>query len=275
MSKETNVKQRFDGMAKWYDDVIRQATLPYARHILSIMPPITPTSIIHDNACGTGLVTFEILSRFPPGPNVARPTIYATDISEGMISSLQGLLASRSDLTSSIHVSVQDAMSLSPFSSETFTHSIMNFALSFVPDATCAAREIFRTLKTGGTMAVTTWHMNGLVDLIHRTQKTIRPDLPERGFHLQEWVEEGKLRTTLEQAGFEPSKIRIEAKEENSWPVETVMKVMMSDFTVGARNGLTDEEKERWGEVAWECLLESEKNSGMVRTVAWVAVAKK
>ena len=53
------------------------------------------------------------------------------------------------------------------------------------------------------------------------------------------------------------------------------MKVMMSDFTAGARNGLTDEQKERWGEVARECLLESEKNSGMVRTAAWVAIAEK
>lgn len=275
MSEETNVKQRFDGLARIYDDTIGQATLPYVRHILSIMPPITPTSTIHDNACGTGLVAFEILSHFPAGPDAARPTIHATDCSEGMISSLQELIASRSDWSSSIHASVQDAMSLSPFPDETFTHSIMNFALFFVPDADRAAREIFRTLKIGGAVAVTTWHMNGFVDLIHRTQKAIRPDLPELSFLWAEWAEEGKLRTTLEKAGFEAGKIRIEAKEDNSWPVETVMKLMKSDFTVGAKNGWSDEEKERWSEVARECLLESEKNSGTVRTMAWVAVAEK
>jgi ubiquinone/menaquinone biosynthesis C-methylase UbiE len=275
MSKETNFKQRFNEMARMYNLTIGQVSIVYARHILSIIPPITPASTIHDNACGTGIVSFEILSHFGPGPDARRPTIHATDFSEAMISSLQEQIASREDWRSSIHASVQDSQSLSSIPDETFTHSITNFALFIIPDADSAAREIFRTLKKGGTAALTTWNVNGFVDLMHRTQKAIRPDLPELIIYDKEWTTEGKLCATLEKAGFEPGKIRITAVEDRSWPVETVLKLNMSDFTAGARNAWSDDEKAPWGDAARKCLMLSEKESGTVRTVAWVALVEK
>jgi hypothetical protein len=53
------------------------------------------------------------------------------------------------------------------------------------------------------------------------------------------------------------------------------MLLMMSPFTVGAKEGWSDEEKGRWAEAAKECLTGNEKRTGTVKVVAWVAVATK
>jgi len=267
MSKETDFKQRFNNAAAAYTHTFGQISLVYARHILDALSPIDPAAIIHDNASGPGTVASEIVSRFPNAP---RPTIHATDFSEAMILGVQDNIASQENILAS----VMDSESLT-FKDNTFTHSITNFALFIFPNPDKAAREIFRTLKPGGRAVATTWKANGFLDLVHRTQKRIRPDLPELVIYDNEWTESDKLLNTLANAGFDAGKIRIEAKEDNSWPVETVMRLAMSDFTAAARKGWSEEEKERWGDVARECLTSSEKQTGTVRMVAWVAIATK
>jgi ubiquinone/menaquinone biosynthesis C-methylase UbiE len=270
MSKETDFRKHFNTMATMYTTTFGQISGAYARHILDILSSISASSTIHDNASGPGIVTTEILSRFP---STARPSIHATDFSEAMISGLKDSIASQG-WQDSVQASVMDSESLA-FEDDSFTCSITNFSLMIFPDGEKAAREIFRTLRPGGTAVVTTWKENGFIDLIHRTQKRIRPDLPELIIYDKEWTEASKLQRTLESAGFESRKIRIEAKEENSWPIETVMKLMIADFTAEARKGWSDEEKGRWNQTARDCLLESEKRAGTVRMVAWITVATK
>lgn len=112
------------------------------------------------------------------------------------------------------------------------------------------------------------------MDLIHRTQAAIRPDLPKLMIYGAEWTEERKLRETLEKAGFEGAKIRID-EVEKWWSTEIVMRLMMSEFAAKAKEGWTEEEKGRWAGCARGCLTKGEKEGGMVRMVGWVAVATK
>jgi ubiquinone/menaquinone biosynthesis C-methylase UbiE len=159
------------------------------------VPAITSTSIIHDNASGPGTVAREIMSHFPHAP---RPTIRTTDFPEVMISGLQEDIASMG-WQESILASIMDSESLA-FDDDTFTHSITNFALFILPSPEKAARDIFRTLKPGGTAALTAWKANGFVDLIHRTQKRIRPDLPELIIYDEEWNKSSKLQSNSSEA---------------------------------------------------------------------------
>jgi ubiquinone/menaquinone biosynthesis C-methylase UbiE len=266
MSKEIDFKQIFNDWAPRYMDTFGQLSLVYARHILDSLSPIDPAAIIHDNATGPGTVAFEIVSRFPNAP---RPTIHATDFSEGMIDNIASQDSQKNILTS-----VMDSESLT-FKDNTFTHSITNFAIFLFPNPDKAASEIFRTLKPGGTAIVTTWKDMAYLDLLHRTQKRIRPDHPELILYDNEWDESNKLLNTLVNAGFDVEKIRIQAKEDNSWPVEKAMRLAISDVTEWARKELSEEENERWGDVLKECLTSSEKQTGTIRVVAWVAVATK
>lgn len=62
-----------------------------------------------------------------------------------------------------------------PSQMERFTHSITSFALSYILDLVAAVAEIHRTLRPDGTAALTTWKVNGVVDLVHRVQQSLRP----------------------------------------------------------------------------------------------------
>jgi hypothetical protein len=77
-----------DKFASTYEDVSTPMK-GIATHLLSISSPLNPSSIIHDNASGPGIVTGEILQlpRFTHSTN--HPSIHATDISPAMIRALE------------------------------------------------------------------------------------------------------------------------------------------------------------------------------------------
>jgi ubiquinone/menaquinone biosynthesis C-methylase UbiE len=208
MSKEHDFKSQFNAAAPFYDRTFRPVSEPYAQHIIDILPDITSTSIIDDNAASPGVVASQVLARFPQGP---RPRIEATDFSEALISALQDRIA-KEGWQDCLRASVMDSQELA-FEGETFTHSIMNMAVFIIPDADKAVSEIWRTLKPGGTAVLTSFKENGLVGLIQRAQTYIRPNSPKFSFYDQQWVKADKLKSTLEKAGFDAGKIRIEAKE--------------------------------------------------------------
>jgi ubiquinone/menaquinone biosynthesis C-methylase UbiE len=138
MAQETNFKQRFNTMATMYNLTFGQISLPYAKHILTLLPPITPTSTIHDNASGPGTVALEILSHYRPHPFSPRPTIHPSDFSAALIAGLDDQLATHDQWAKCIHTSIQDSQALS-FDDNMFTHSIMNFSLFIMPNAERAA----------------------------------------------------------------------------------------------------------------------------------------
>lgn len=84
-----------------------------------------------------------------------------------------------------------------------FTHSITNLGLLFFGDAGAGAREIWRTLRPGGTALVTCWKCLGYDAVIWEAQRAVRPDaqvfrvpIPKR------WFEAGWLEETLREGGF-------------------------------------------------------------------------
>jgi len=270
MSKEHDYKRQFNAVAARYNATFGLISRVYAQHIVEIITDITSESTIHDNAAGTGIVSSLILTRFH---QTNRPQIQATDFSEEMILSLQDQI-SEQGLQDCLHAAVMDSQELG-FEDEKFTHSIMNFAIFILNDPDMAAHEIWRTLKPGGTAVVTTWKENGFVDWIHRTQKSVRPDLPLFAVYDEEWQTAEKLQGTLERAGFDADKIRIEAIEDHSWPTNAVMKLMLSEFTSTAKKGWSDEDKDRWETAVRDCMTESEKATGTTKMVAWIALATK
>jgi ubiquinone/menaquinone biosynthesis C-methylase UbiE len=65
------------------------------------------------------------------------------------------------DWAAQVQSEVMDAQELK-YPDDKFTHSFTNFALMAIPDPAKAAKQIYRTLKPGGTAALTTWKQLGL-----------------------------------------------------------------------------------------------------------------
>ena len=128
--------------------------------VKTITPPLTSTSYILDNACGTGVFTEEVIARIPDAH------IMASDIAPGMARKVRDLAKSRG--WSNVETAVQDMRDLDQFGDETFTHVVTNFALVMLKeqdDLLKTAKELYRVLQDGGVCVTTSWA--GMFHLLH------------------------------------------------------------------------------------------------------------
>lgn len=193
-SVQLKMANPFTRMAETYETIFPAMRL-FAADAVSLAPPITAKSVVHDNGCGPGIVTAEILSRHqrqatpdhqlrkqplqqtwqqqrrrfqqqghhqPSHPPEA-PRIEATDISPVMASA-----AARRGPT--VRSQVMDSRELSGFDDAIFTHSFSNFVVLGMSEADVArvVSEMRRTLKPGGVAVLTAWRALGYLDVFEQ-----------------------------------------------------------------------------------------------------------
>lgn len=197
-----------------YEDSTGGCTRDLARHIITLAGPIVSGSVIHDNACGPGIVAQEIvgrdvLSQTPRNPNM-NLTIHCTDRSEAMVEltregygGCESANAMRDSFPNvSVDFTVAPAESL-PFPDNTFTHSFTNCGILHFDDGLAGAREILRTLKPGATAVVTSWKELMAFEIVREAQRAcghpeplFRPPVDEK------WFNGETLENVLKDAGF-------------------------------------------------------------------------
>ncbi|KAK6338166.1 hypothetical protein TWF696_001636 [Orbilia brochopaga] len=144
----------FDEMAKRYDRGLGGANLQIVQKLLERCGdecPLTAESVVHDNACGPAVVTRAILEFCTTQPS----RIYATDYAQGMID-IASLHQQQADWQN-VTVELMNGQNLS-FDSNTFTHSISSLGVFMFPDEEKGLSEMYRTLKPGGWIGVTSWN---------------------------------------------------------------------------------------------------------------------
>ena len=127
------------------------STLQIAHEALKHLPPITPTSIIHDTACGDGAITSAILENLD---TLTHPQqIYASDIDETLLATLRY----KADANGWHVITALMPMQALLYPDKLFSHVIINCALFRLSDADAvlACKEMHRTLQHGGTGVVT------------------------------------------------------------------------------------------------------------------------
>jgi ubiquinone/menaquinone biosynthesis C-methylase UbiE len=181
-----------------------------ASQLLHLPPQVTSSSVIHDNACGPGIVTGQILSlpEFADGKQL--PKIHATDISAAMIRALMSRAVRDAWPHGVVKAEAMDSMDLCGIKSETFTHSYMAAAIFIVPDATEALKEVWRTLKPGGVAFVTSFEDLEYMEIFRDANKAVRSEAaPLKSPFSEEWSTEKKLRDVVEGGGFESGNVEI------------------------------------------------------------------
>jgi ubiquinone/menaquinone biosynthesis C-methylase UbiE len=137
-----------------YDRMASKSTYNIAKTIIpALFPPITPSSYILDNACGSGIVSALIKAQYPFAH------IKGVDLAPGMIDVFKA--HAEANKWENVEADILDVRDLKTLEDESFSHVITNFGFaSDVKDASGplrAAREMHRVLKTGGVCVVTTW----------------------------------------------------------------------------------------------------------------------
>jgi ubiquinone/menaquinone biosynthesis C-methylase UbiE len=272
-----HASSHFDQLSNKYDDLIGLVTGDIGRHTIDYLIP-TPSSdsIIHDNACGTGLVTEHlqhIASKTGSYPKLIHATDFVPSVTQVMRRKASG------NGWKNVDISVMDSQELT-FPDNHFDLSITNFGIFFLPDPQQGANHIYRTLKPGGTAVVTTWKERRSMETIAEAQKSIRPDL--KALHspwAEHWAKEKSLRDVLTSAGFAPENVKIVEKR-----TDAIMDPFLRDPDMVARaypaavEGWTVEDKARLGgEMLRIAKAKDPQGSGAggLCLVAYIAIAKK
>lgn len=141
-------KQVTQYQAEHLDELQGDVSQQAIKFSLGLIGPFSKGDQIHDNACGSGAVTETIMALPPP-----EVSIYATDINEQFVQGVAALSEQKKWPVTTANMSAQKL----EFSDKKFTHSFTSFAFHCLGDHDTAAKEVYRTLKPGGTAIASIW----------------------------------------------------------------------------------------------------------------------
>ncbi|KAF2825834.1 S-adenosyl-L-methionine-dependent methyltransferase, partial [Ophiobolus disseminans] len=180
-------------------------TAQFIAHNLTLIPSIPSGSVVHDNACGTGVVSRAILAP-KPIPDIK---IHATDIDPAFLAAFQ---ADATKHNWAIDISNQAQESLT-FEDNYFTHSINNIGIIFAPRGGLdGATEIFRTLRPGGTAVVNCWQTITWLPAFLSTNKLTRPGVTFPPPTVS-WADGQQIQKIMLEAGFKAENMKVETSE--------------------------------------------------------------
>ena len=140
---------------------------PWARILLDFVG-VAPGASVLDVASGTGAVAHLAVERVG-----ATGQVTATDISPAMLSIAQ---AGHTDEVIRYVVCAADALAVSSGSQDIV---LCQHGLQFFPDKGAALREMYRVLRTGGTIGVVVWQAEQPLGLFGSMIEAIAPIVPE------------------------------------------------------------------------------------------------
>ncbi|KAF9526751.1 S-adenosyl-L-methionine-dependent methyltransferase [Crepidotus variabilis] len=273
-------KQAVSFSPQWLHYIQGNITHDIAQYALTLVPPITQTSIVHDNGCGYGAVTSLIAS----SATIPRK-IHATDL----VPPCEAYVREQANKNGwdFVETATMDATNLTGFANDTFTHSINNFILQPIIDPAKAAKEIYRTVKAasaGGSAIATTLGVTMHESAINLANeytrgKNVALAIPwYEGRTSKEWLE-----TQLKDAGFSSVEVSQSVGYTDVESLERWCSLMWSVLGVPAA-GWTQADEEHWDKAIGLMIKDVKSNkdvdvradgSARFKMVVYVAIASK
>ncbi|PSR81490.1 hypothetical protein BD289DRAFT_439023 [Coniella lustricola] len=255
------------------------AIVAIAKMVVTLAPPVTSESVIHDNACGPGVVTNAVLSVYA-NTQGHPPRIIASDIVPGMVE-----LAARKGHAHNdcVEAHVMDAKKLDKIPDGTLTHSFTNFL--FVrgwgdDDMVTFASEIFRTLRPGGTACKAAWKRHEWHSVVRDALLETRPDaaLVESWMPQQPWSQD-RVVAIFEKAGFGRTDMTVTTVQHTpeapiQWDTD-LWKQFLAATNIAVKRHLSEEERKRYKVNLAKRIEQDKKNPSRFRWEAWILTAKK
>ena len=231
---------------------------------------LKPNSTVLDVACGPGTLALRLAQH--------AEQIHGIDFSEAMLAVFRNKIEQAGHRNIALHCG--DAQTL-PYRDATFDAAFSLFGLMFFPDRKKGFAEIYRTLKPGGSIALTSWapvDQSPAMMTMFGALRAIKPDLPQPQRSIATLENPERFKQEMIDAGFRNVEIRGVTK---AFPIPSIPEFW--DFMVRGsapiqmmKKGLGEElwrEKEKLA-LAWlEETLPALK--GPLTSDAWLGVGVK
>ena len=237
MTKKQNMLSSvtpWDMVAEGYAEITMKLFQGYTDKALELAP-LTKQSRIVDIACGPGTLALSAAKRVN--------SVKAVDFSESMLAILQETI--RRQTIDNIETYFGDAQNL-PYSDESFDAAFSMFGLMFFPDRKKGYREIYRTLKPGGCMVVSSWapvSQSPAMMAMFGALKAVNPDIPDPQTDIESLENPDFFKTELLAAGFNGAEMHLVTQSIEIDSVEKFWNDMVKGSApiVMLKNSLSDE----------------------------------
>ncbi|MBI5890822.1 MAG: methyltransferase domain-containing protein [Nitrosomonadales bacterium] len=172
---------------------------------------LKPGAVVLDVACGPGTLALKLARR--------ANEVHGIDFSDAMLAIFKTKTEQAGYRNIILHCG--DAQAL-PYADATFDAAFSLFGLMFFPDRKMGFAEIYRTLKPGGSVAVTSWapvDQSPAMQTMFGALRAIKPDLPPPQRSVTTLENPDLFKQEMRDAGFRDVEIRSITKP---FPVTTI-----------------------------------------------------
>lgn len=214
MSKPANMLsaiEPWDLVANGYAETTMQMLAHYADEAIAAAK-LKPGAAILDVACGPGTLSLKVA-------HVASE-VHGIDFSASMLD----IFKQHVERSGHRNITIRhgDAQAL-PYADDTFDAAFSMFGLMFFPDRRKGFAEIHRTLKPGGSIAVTSWapiDRSPAMQLMFGAIRAIKPEIPEPQKAIDTLENPDVFKQEMEDAGFKD--VQIQSVTKAAFPVESI-----------------------------------------------------
>ncbi|MDH5328278.1 MAG: class I SAM-dependent methyltransferase [Gammaproteobacteria bacterium] len=149
---------------------------------------------ILDVACGPGTLPLLVAAKVN--------SVHAIDFSESMISLFRNAISEQGIKNIEVHCGDGQAL---PYTDGLFDTAFSMFGLMFFPDREKGYKEIFRTLRPGGKVVISSWAPvcdSTLMQTLFGAIKAMKPEIPEPQTDIESLENPEFFRNELTAAGF-------------------------------------------------------------------------
>ena len=194
-------------------------------------------STVLDVACGPGTLALKVAR--------IAGKVHGIDFSESMLTVFHNKIEQAGHSNITLHCG--DAQAL-PYPGDMFDAAFSLFGLMFFPDRSRGYAEIHRTLKPGGSIALTSWapvDQSPAMQVMFGALRAIKPDLPPPQHSIGTLEDPDVFKQEMQHAGFRNVEIR---KVTKPFPVTTLAEFWASMVKGSAPIQML---KKSMGEATW------------------------
>ena len=257
----------YNAAADFYDAVPLSFWSYFGRRTIEVLSLPIGSQVL-DVCCGTGASALTAAEAVGPTGKVV-----GVDLAQELLELARAKAAKRR--LGNVHFELGDMLSLK-FSAERFDAVVCVFGIFFVPDMAMAVRELWRCVRPGGQLAVTTWGPNLFEPGNNRFWRSIMDVRPAlyKGFNPWDRIDNPEsLKTIFDEAGVVPARVITENRAHPIKSAEDWWAIVLGSGYRGTVEQLnqTDREKVRQINLA---LIRDEKISAVETNVLYALAAK-